>query len=157
MKDLKFIQGAFKEAVMKYNANEFLGNLMFNSKMKSMTQSDWDKVLNYVNNLNFPLTLYRGFVLEDKNDLDMSNLGTSWTMDKELFRSSNSAFRNYNFVVIAEVDESQIDWPETIFNYIHYSLKDIPSRYPETEITLKEHTTPKKILGVYPKEKIFNI
>ena len=57
MKDLNFIQSAFKEAVMKYNANEFLGNLMFNSKMKSMTQSDWDKVLNYVNNLNFPLTL----------------------------------------------------------------------------------------------------
>lgn len=157
MKDLKFIQKAFKEAVMKYNANEFLGNLMFNSKMKSMTQSDWDKVLNYVNNIKFPLTLYRGFAVTDKNDIDKSDLGVSWTMDKELFRSPNSAFRNYNYVTIGEVEESQVDWPETVFNYIHYSMNDIPGRYPETEVTLKEHSLPKKLIGVFPKEKIFDM
>jgi hypothetical protein len=157
MKDLNFIQNAFKEAVMKYNANEFLGNLMFKSKLSLMTQSDWDKVLNYVNNIKFPLTIYRGFALADINDLDMSDLGVSWTMDKELFKNLNSAFRNYNYVVIGEIDEEQVDWPETIFNFIHYSLKNISTRYPETEITLKEHTLPKKIIGVYPKEEIFNI
>jgi len=159
MKDLQFVQDAFKQSVHNTVSIEAAANAIIADKMRRMTPQKWDDVLNYVNSLKFPLVVYRGFkYLNGKDDVRLSpkDLGINWTIDKELFRSNDSHFNNCDYITVGEITEDQVDWVQTIQNYIYYSLDKISGRYPEKEVTLKGHQLPRNLIGVFSKEELFN-
>ena len=121
---------------------------MINSKLSLMDDFDWEALEQYVNDLEFPLIVFRGLKVASIDDIDLTpgNLGVNWTIDPDLYFDSTSNFNDLDFIVIGEINENQIDWPNTIQNYIYYSLKsDLINIYPETEITLKPNSIPNKL------------
>ena len=154
-KDRQFIEDAFKDAVYETIPNKNAADKMIDSKLSLMDDFDWEALEQYVNDLEFPLIVFRGLKVDSKEDIDLTpeNLGVNWTIDPDLYFDETSNFNDLDFIVIGEINENQIDWPNTIQNYIYYSLKsDLINIYPETEITLKSNSIPNKLKVVSKDE-----
>ena len=147
-KDRQFIEDAFKDAVYETIPNKNAADKMIDSKLSLMDDFDWEALEQYVNDLEFPLMVFRGLKADSIDDIDLTpgNLGINWTIDPDLYFDETSNFNDLDFIVVGEINENQIDWPNTIQNYIYYSLKsDLINIYPETEITLKIDSIPNKL------------
>ena len=147
-KDRQFIEDAFKDAVYETIPNKNAAEQMIKSKLELMDDYDWEALEQYVNDLEFPLVVFRGLKANSKDEVDVTpgNLGINWTIDPDLFFDSTSNFNDLDYVVIGEISEDQVDWPNTIQNYIYYSLKsDLINIYPETEVTIKENSNIRKL------------
>lgn len=157
-KSIDFIKDNFRTAVSRYISIKSAAEMMYQSKLKDVTDSEWQELEEYINYLRFPLTIYRGLNLKDKKDVDMNDLGVNWTIDDTLF-FEKSAFNDCNIILEANINEDIVDWPETIQNYIYYSLRPNFGVYPEEEITLKKGFNPShlKDLKVYTKQEFNRI
>lgn len=154
-KDREFIENAFKDAVYETIPNKNAADKMIASKLSLMDDFDWEALEQYVNDLEFPLMVFRGLKADSIDDIDLTpgNLGINWTIDPDLFFDSTSNFNDLDYVVIGEISEDQVDWPNTIQNYIYYSLKsDLINIYPETEVTIKENSNIRRLKVVSKDE-----
>lgn len=134
-KTKEWIKQQFSDAFNKYSGGN--KNLL-KAKLDNITDGEWEDIEDYVNSIKFPLTIYRGLKVKSENDINLSNIGINWTIDDELFFDEDSAFKDSNYVIVAKIDEDQVDWGETIQNYIYYSLRPQEGRWAESEITLKK-------------------
>ena len=132
----------FANTFKKYTPSDTL----LQAKLKDITDGEWEDLLDFVNSLEFPLVIYRGLKLDDISDFDRNDIGVNWTVDEELFFAPESAFSGSNYVIAAVVDEEQIDWGETIQNYIYYSLRPSDGRWAESEVTLKPNFVLSKMI-----------
>ena len=132
----------FANTFKKYTPSDTL----LQAKLKDITNGEWEDLLDFVNSLEFPLVIYRGLKLSDISDFDRNDIGVNWTVDEELFFAPESAFSGSNYVIAAVVDEEQIDWGETIQNYIYYSLRPSDGRWAESEVTLKPNFVLSKMI-----------
>ena len=131
----------FSKAFLKYMPNMPSSKLMLQAKLKDLDESEWKKIVDFVNSISFPLTVYRGLKLENEEALDVKDLGVNWTVDDTLFFAPNSSFKNSNYVVKGQITEDDIDWEETVQNFVYYSLRPQYGFYPENEVTLKKNFT----------------
>lgn len=131
----------FSKAFLKYMRNMPSSKLMLQAKLKDLDESEWKKIVDFANSLSFPLTIYRGLKLKNEDALDVKNLGVSWTVDDTLFFAPNSSFKNSNYVIKGQITEDDVDWEETIQNFVYYSLRPRYGFYPENEVTLKKNFT----------------
>ena len=131
----------FSKAFLKYMRNMPSSKLMLQAKLKDLDESEWKKIVDFANSLSFPLTIYRGLKLKNEDALDVKNLGVNWTVDDNLFFAPNSSFKNSNYVVKGQITEDDIDWEETVQNFVYYSLRPQYGFYPENEVTLKKNFT----------------
>lgn len=131
----------FSKAFLKYMRNMPSSKLMLQAKLKDLDESEWKKIVDFANSLSFPLTIYRGLKLKNEDALDAKNLGVNWTVDDTLFFAPNSSFKNSNYVLKGQITEDDIDWEETIQNFVYYSLRPRYGFYPENEVTLKKNFT----------------
>ena len=134
-KTIEWIKQQFSNTFNKYNGGN--KNLL-KAKLDNITDGEWEDIEDYVNSIKFPLTIYRGLKVKSENDINLSDIGVNWTIDEELFFDEDSAFKDSNYVIVAKIDEEQVDWGETIQNYIYYSLRPQEGRWAESEITLKK-------------------
>lgn len=131
----------FSKAFLKYMRNMPSSKLMLQAKLKDLDESEWKKIVDFANSLSFPLTIYRGLKLKNEDALDAKNLGVNWTVDDTLFFAPNSSFKNSNYVLKGQITEDDVDWEETIQNFVYYSLRPRYGFYPENEVTLKKNFT----------------
>ena len=131
----------FSKAFLKYMPNMPSSKLMLQAKLKDLDESEWKKIVDFANSLSFPLTVYRGLKLENEEALNVKDLGVNWTVDDTLFFAPNSSFKNSNYVVKGQITEDDIDWEETVQNFVYYSLRPRYGFYPENEVTLKKNFT----------------
>lgn len=131
----------FSKAFLKYMPQMPSSKLMLQAKLKDLDESEWKKIVDFANSISFPLTIYRGLKLENEDALDVKDLGVNWTVDDTLFFAPNSSFKNSNYVVKGQITEDDIDWEETIQNFVYYSLRPQYGFYPENEVTLKKNFT----------------
>lgn len=130
----------FSDAFISYTPSQSL----LKAKLDNITDGEWEDVLDFVNSIEFPLIIYRGLKLNDINELNTSELGVNWTIDDELFFAPESAFYDSNYIIVTKITEDAIDYPETIQNYIYYSLRPQEGRWAESEITVKKGFKPDK-------------
>lgn len=138
-KNKDFILHNFKKAVYDYIPSKSAAEIMFNAKVKNISDEEFKQIENYVNSFHFPLTIYRGLKLSEGQTVDTSNPGVNWTIDKDIFKQSNSAFKNSTHMLQGVIQEKDVDWPETIQNYIYYSLRPHYGFYPELEVTINKN------------------
>lgn len=105
-------------------------------------EEDWSEMLNFFNSIEFPTEVYRGL---SKDEVNTSNLGVNWTTDLDLFNSSNSTYKNSKAILKTKVNKDDINWEETVSNYIYYSLYPSYGLYPEHELTLKKSPSSDKV------------
>ena len=108
------------------------------------SDEEFQKCYDFLHGLSFPLTIYRAIrkdEIDSNGNLNISGKGrsVSWTTDTNLYKKSNSIFRNENTIVQAEIDSDIIDSSYTIQNFMHYSLGNNYGRLEEKEITLKSN------------------
>lgn len=105
------------------------------------TDFELDDAHEFFSGLEFPLKIYRA--LRDDEDIDTmcgKKSSLSWTTDINLYKSSNSQFKNCTRIVEAEITADMVQNEWTIVNYCRYSAKNrsgMTKTYPENEITLK--------------------
>jgi len=144
--------GFFSEPLKEYNTNKKeVKKNFFNQQMryfKNMGDSqkdlatkttqdhedDFDSVVDFCNNLKFPLKVYRGLLWKDKNQIDLNNLGVHWTIDKNFINRNN-----FKTILVGEINEEDVDWKLTQHTYVYYSAN---KQYPENEIWLKKNAKP---------------
>lgn len=134
--ELKSIYKEFLERYYKNNPE------LVDKVYESVAEEDWSEMLNFFNSIEFPTEVYRGL---SKDEVNTSNLGVNWTTDLDLFSSGNSAYKNSKAILKTTVNEDDINWEETISNYIHYSLHSSYGFYPEHELTLKKSPSSDKV------------
>lgn len=105
-------------------------------------EEDWSEMLNFFNSIEFPTEVYRGL---SKDEVNTSNVGVNWTTDLDLFNSSNSTYKNSKAILKTKVNRDDINWEETVSNYIYYSLYPSYGLYPEHELTLKKSPSSDKV------------
>lgn len=105
-------------------------------------EEDWSEMLNFFNSIGFPTEVYRGL---SKDEVNTSNVGVNWTTDLDLFNSSNSTYKNSKAILKTKVNKDDINWEETVSNYIYYSLYPSYGLYPEHELTLKKSPSSDKV------------
>ena len=137
MKDKQWAIEQFSKAFLKYMPVPS-AKLMLKAKLSNIDDEEWDKVLDFVNSLSFPLTIYRGLKVDNINEINLNDIGVNWTVDDTLFFAPNSAFKNSNYIIQAVITEDDVDWAETIQNFVYYSMRPKYGMYPESEITLKK-------------------
>ena len=121
---------------------------MINYKLSQLDEDDWARIESFFNSLTFPLHVYRGLNVKSEQDVNFKNPGNNWTVDSALFHAPFSAFRNSNYILEGYIDEDQIDWPETVQNFMYYSVNAANNqRYPENEVTLKKGQVPHDLTG----------
>ena len=130
----------FSDSFLSYTPSQSL----LKAKLSNITNGEWEDVIDFVNSLKFPLIIYRGLKLNNIDELNTSDLGVNWTIDDELFFAPESAFYNSNYILATKITEDDIDYPETIQNYIYYSLRPQEGRWAESEITVKKDFKPNK-------------
>ena len=140
-KTIEWIKQQFSDAFNKYSGGN--KNLL-KAKLNNITDGEWEDVIDFINSLKFPLIIYRGLKLNNIDELNTSDLGVNWTIDDELFFAPESAFYNSNYILATKITEDDIDYPETIQNYIYYSLRPQEGRWAESEITVKKDFKPSK-------------
>lgn len=139
LKDKKWAVEKFSKAFLKYMPDMPSSKLMLQAKLKDLDDSEWKKIVDFANSLTFPLTIYRGLKLKDEGSLDTKDLGVNWTVDDTLFFAPNSSFKGSNYVVTGQINENDINWEETIQNFVYYSLRPQYGFYPENEVTLRKN------------------
>lgn len=142
-KSIEWIKDKFIETFSKYNGGN--KNLL-KAKIDDISEGEWEDIEDFVNSLNFPLVIYRGLKTKSIEDINLSDIGVNWTIDDELFFDDNSAFKNSNYILVTKINENQIDWGETIQNYIYYSLRPQEGRWAESEVTLKSNFKLNKVI-----------
>ena len=139
VKSRDWIKQQFSKTFLHVMQNIPAAKEVLNTKLADIDEEEWGIIEDFINSIKFPLTIYRGLIIDSLDKLNVKQLGVNWTVDDELFFANNSAFKNVNYVLEAEVNEDQINWPETIHNFVYYSLRPQYGMYPESEITLKSN------------------
>ena len=143
-----FLIQQFKKGIRKYMPIASAAETMINYKLSQLDEDDWARIENFFNSFTFPLHVYRGLNVKSEQDVNFKNPGNNWTVDSALFHAPFSAFRNSNYILEGYIDEDQIDWPETVQNFMYYSVNAARNeRYPENEITLKKGQVPHDLTG----------
>lgn len=143
-----FLIQQFKEGIRKYMPIASAAETMINYKLSQLDEDDWARIENFFNSFTFPLHVYRGLNVKSEQDVNFKNPGNNWTVDSALFHAPFSAFRNSNYILEGYIDEDQIDWPETVQNFMYYSVNAANNqRYPENEVTLKKGQVPHDLTG----------
>ena len=140
LKTKEWVVKQFSDAFLSYTPSQSL----LKAKLNNITDGEWEDVIDFINSLKFPLIIYRGLKLNNIDKLNTSDLGVNWTIDDELFFAPESAFYNSNYILATKITEDDIDYPETIQNYIYYSLRPQEGRWAESEITVKKEFKPNK-------------
>ena len=144
----KFLIQQFKKGIRKYMPIASAAETMINYKLSQLDEDDWTRIENFFNSFTFPLHVYRGLNVKSEQDVNFKNPGNNWTVDSALFHAPFSAFRNSNYILEGYIDEDQIDWPETVQNFMYYSVNAANNqRYPENEVTLKKGQVPHDLTG----------
>lgn len=144
----KFLIQQFKKGIRKYMPIASAAETMINYKLSQLDEDDWARIENFFNSFTFPLHVYRGLNVKSEQDVNFKNPGNNWTVDSALFHAPFSAFRNSNYILEGYIDEDQIDWPETVQNFMYYSVNAANNqRYPENEVTLKKGQVPHDLTG----------
>ena len=144
----KFLIQQFKKGIRKYMPIASAAETMINYKLSQLDEEDWTRIENFFNSFTFPLHVYRGLNVKSEQDVNFKNPGNNWTVDSALFHAPFSAFRNSNYILEGYIDEDQIDWPETVQNFMYYSVNAANNqRYPENEVTLKKGQVPHDLTG----------
>lgn len=134
--ELKSIYKKFLKRYYKNNPE------LVNKVYERVGEEDWSEMLTFFNSIEFPTEVYRGL---SKDEVNTSKLGLNWTVDLDLFSSNNSAYKNSKAILKTKVNRDDINWEETISNYIHYSLHPSYGLYPEYELTLKKSPSSDKV------------
>lgn len=143
-----FLIQQFKKGIRKYMPIASAAETMINYKLSQLDEEDWARIENFFNSFTFPLHVYRGLNVKSEQDVNFKNPGNNWTVDSALFHAPFSAFRNSNYILEGYIDEDQIDWPETVQNFMYYSVNAANNqRYPENEVTLKKGQVPHDLTG----------
>ena len=143
-----FLIQQFKKGIRKYMPIASAAETMINYKLSQLEEDDWARIENFFNSFTFPLHVYRGLNVKSEQDVNFKNPGNNWTVDSALFHAPFSAFRNSNYILEGYIDEDQIDWPETVQNFMYYSVNAANNqRYPENEVTLKKGQVPHDLTG----------
>ena len=143
-----FLIQQFKKGIRKYMPIASAAETMINYKLSQLDEDDWARIENFFNSFTFPLHVYRGLNIKSEQDVNFKNPGNNWTVDSALFHAPFSAFRNSNYILEGYIDEDQIDWPETVQNFMYYSVNAANNqRYPENEVTLKKGQVPHDLTG----------
>lgn len=140
LKTKEWVVKQFSDAFLSYTPSQSL----LKAKLNNITDGEWEDVIDFINSIEFPLIIYRGLKLNDISELNTSELGVNWTIDDELFFAPESAFYDSNYIIVTKITEDAIDYPETIQNYIYYSLRPQEGRWAESEITVKKGFKPDK-------------
>ena len=144
----EFLIQQFKKGVRKYLPIASAAETMINYKLSQLDEDHWARIEEFFNSFKFPLHVYRGLNVKSEKDVNFKNPGNNWTVDTALFHAPLSAFRNKNYILEGYIDEDQIDWPETVQNFIYYSVNAANNqRYPENEVTLKKGQVPHDLTG----------
>ncbi len=144
----EFLIKQFKKGVKDYLPIASAAEAMINYKLSQLDEDDWARIEEFFNSFKFPLHVYRGLNVKSEKDVDFKNPGNNWTVDTALFHAPLSAFRNSNYILEGYIDEDQIDWPETVQNFMYYSVNAARNqRYPENEVTLKKRQVPHDLTG----------
>lgn len=95
-----------------------------NKKINEVYSKDIEQIKTFLSELEFPLTLYRGLLLEKGEKINKKNLGIHWSLDEdfvnnlyyyETFGGNKMPSEDYNFYVIeAEFNRDDIDFEGTI-------------------------------------------
>lgn len=110
----------------------------------------------FKNSLHFPLFIMRGIYVRSKKDIDLKNIGKSWTVNPNLFISTDATLGNYipanecNYILSGYVNEDDIDWKETEERFYQFSDKyyideDDFDYDTELEIVLKNNVIPNNL------------
>lgn len=100
-------------------------------------EDDFESVVDFCNNLKFPLKVYRGLLWKDKSQVDIDNLGVHWTIDKNFINRNG-----FETIIVGEVNEDDVDWKNTQHTYIYYSANKTNK---ENEIWLKKNAKPHNV------------
>ena len=142
-KDLKNQYGISKEEIKQYANEKALKRL----SVDGFTEDDLQEVANFLSSLKYPITLYRGITQSDKSKIRTGkDSGICWTLSAD-FIANQTHLGKFNFVMLGEFNESDINMEETIINYLHYSGSNRKQykKEPEMEITIKKGKEPKNI------------
>ena len=113
---------------------------------------DYQEAADYVNHMTFPMQVYRGLWIpsNDISKVNTQKVGIYWTCDPN-FIKKRTLFK-YNFVLIGDVVESDVNFPETIKTFMWYSgghsarTADYSvQKIPEMEVTLKNRKIPNNL------------
>lgn len=136
MKDLsKFLSTTAKQFVNENNNFYFpvsykkfieISEMEINNDSKEY----YNNMVSLFNNLPNPLPIYRLIFVDDTNDINLHELGTSWTWDTENWDDLISSVlydddvENGEIVVVlsGNIDKNFIDWENTINKYITQHL-----------------------------------
>lgn len=144
----EFLIKQFKKGVRAYMPIASAAETLINHKLSQLDEDDWARIEEFFNSFKFPLHVYRGLNVKSEKDVDFKNPGNNWTVDTALFHAPLSAFRNSTYILEGYIDEDQIDWPETVQNFMYYSVNAARNeRYPENEVTLKKGQVPHDLTG----------
>lgn len=120
-------------------------------KRKPDMKDDLKECYNFVHNLKFPLTIYRGIRVGEYKSSELNpktntlilsgkQQSRSWTTDINIYKNPTSKFRDLTKIVACEIDSNTIDVADTIKTFIAYSAGgEYRASYPENEITLKNN------------------
>lgn len=115
----------------------------------TFTDEDLEECAEYINSLKFPLRVYRGLWIRSGNisDIRQDKVGIYWTVDPE-FIKRRTLFK-YNYVLIGDISESDVNWNQTIEKFMYYSgghskrhADYSVQKISEMEITLKNRRIP---------------
>jgi len=102
-----------------------------------------ENLIYHIKNISETITLYRILKVDSKKDIDLDELGSHYSTNKEDLLSSHyyvTGIGEGTFLVTVETDKGQIDFFETIYNNILY-----PN---EQEVTLKDKGRGVKIKSI---------
>lgn len=134
------IKDWYKESVLRIIPNKRIAQAMIDGKMSLMKDDMWKEIKDFIESLNFPLTIFRGLRLTSLECLNKNDLGKYWTIDKNIFLDKTSKFNDCNVILSGIAQKEDIDFVELTQNYIYYSLNN--QVYPESEVTLKDNVKP---------------
>lgn len=158
----KFYKHTFN-SYKKSNGEDYATD-MSNKLTNKFDDEDFEYVANWLNSMRFPLTVYRGYRIDDSSKtvygdgVNLDNPGRHWTTDPQMFFNRGTIGNSkMNYIAVGEVDKNDVDWDSTINTFMYYSLpgKTQYGAYPENEIYLKKSTKPKN-MKVYNRDDFTN-
>lgn len=166
-----YLQTCYRTPIMRDFQNtknieksiERFNNGELNDIEESLLNEDYDT---FKNSLKFPLFIMRGIYVKSKKDIDLKNIGKSWTVNPNLFISTDVTLGDYipankcNYILSGYVNEDDIDWKETEerfyqFSDSYYIDEDDFDYDTELEIVLKNNVIPNN-LKVESRKQFFS-
>lgn len=115
--------------------NEYEDEYYFESKNDAF--ADVNQTLDIFNSLPDPIPIYRTIKVKSINDIDLDNLGESWSFDKDsAINFANNEGRG-NYLLIAKTNFNNVDWEKTIELYYQFSKGN--DSYDENEIYVMDN------------------